>query len=250
MQIGFWKWAFSFSKAVHVTWSVVCSLLVVCLSCVWFKVVCLLRCMLPFWALGCFLSASASCLPVAVLSVLLCLLMCLLCLLAFCGGSPMFFACAFKHNWNFRLCVGSRWAFVLMLFRAVGPASVELQLGVAFLIAFASALAFADVALVQAWVRPQLGAQFAHAACSSSSLLHLAFAIAVFYSFAFLFGCLFSWVGFGTEAHGLRRAHCCCGAWPNACLRGRLFACQVYCSLRCCRGCVRQLRICVFDFRC
>ena len=111
-----------------------------------------------------------------------------------------------------RFTLGVR--FDVVLIRAVGPASVELQLGVAFLIAFASALAFADVALVQAWVRPQLGAQFAHAACSSSSLLHLAFAIAVFYSFAFLFGCLFSWVGFGTEAHGLRRAHCCCCAWP------------------------------------
>jgi len=111
-----------------------------------------------------------------------------------------------------RFTLGVR--FDVVSIRAVGPASVELQLGVAFLIAFASALAFADVALVQAWVRPQLGAQFAHAACSSSSLLHLAFAIAVFYSFAFLFGCLFSWVGFGTEAHGLRRAHCCCCAWP------------------------------------
>ena len=66
-----------------------------------------------------------------------------------------------------RFKLGVRFDVVSIL--VFGPASIELQLGVALVIAFASAFRssslFAGVALVQALVRPQVEAQFGHAAC-------------------------------------------------------------------------------------
>ena len=51
---------------------------------------------------------------------------------------------------RFTLGVG----FNVVSSRVLGPASIESQLGLSFLIQFASALLFADVALVQALIRP------------------------------------------------------------------------------------------------
>ena len=100
-----------------------------------------------------------------------------------------------------RFKLGVRFGFVSIL--GLGSASIGVHLGVALVIAFASAfrssLLFAGVALVHALVRPQVEAQFAHAVCSWL-WLHLVFAILFCIRFHIRSKRRFSWIGFGREA--------------------------------------------------
>jgi len=159
--------SFRLSNLVNVTLCVVCSLFAVCLSCVWFQVVCILRCMLSLGCLCCFLSA-----PVRLARRWLFVAHSFACLCVLCACFRFLvalqcFRSVLEFSLGFRQCVGSSWRvrFDVVSSRVLGPASIELQLGASFLIRFAFVVLFADIALVEALVRPQVGAQFAHAAC-------------------------------------------------------------------------------------
>ena len=194
-------WVFSFSKLVNVTLCVVCSLFAVCLSCVWFQVVCLLRCMLSLGFVYCFLSAPVR---LAHRWLFVAYSFACLCILCACFGFLVVFQCfrsVFKFSWDFPPMCWFKLVVRLNVVssRVLGPASIELQLGLSFLIQFASALLFAGVALVQALARPQVEAQVAHAVCSTL-WLHFVCAIYLYIRLHIRSKRRFSWVGFGREA--------------------------------------------------